>query len=144
MKDSKGAMTVLPHDGRAAESNTGEPMAESTDLGKSSTGMQPNLAALLSYVLGLITGLVFFIVEKDNQFVKFHAMQSICFSLGLSVLCFGLMFIPIVGWLAMVVLQLAALVFWIICMIKAYQGEWYRLPVVGNFAAKQSGAPASS
>ena len=113
------------------------------DLGKSSTGMQPNFAALLSYVLGLITGLVFFILEKDNPFVKFHAMQSICFSLGVSVLSFGLMLIPVLGWIALVVLQIAAFVFWVLCMIKAYQGQWYRLPVVGNFAAKQSGAPVS-
>jgi len=114
------------------------------DLGKSSTGMQPNFAALLSYVLGLITGLVFFIVEKENHFVKFHAMQSICFSLGTSVLSFGLMFIPILGWIAMVVLQIAAFVYWIICMIKAYQGQWYHLPIVGEFAAKQAGvSPAS-
>jgi uncharacterized membrane protein len=110
-----------------------------TELGKSSTGMQPNFAALLSYVLGLITGLVFFIVEKESQFVKFHAMQSICFSLGMSVLGFGLMFIPVLGWIALILLQVAALVLWILCMVKAYQGQWYRLPVVGDFAAKQVG-----
>ena len=76
--------------------------------------------------------------------MKFHAMQSICFSLAISVVSFGLVFIPILGWLAMVVLQVAALVFWIICMVKAYQGQWYRLPVVGDFAAKQAGVPTTS
>ena len=116
-----------------------EPTASTTELGTSSTGMQPNFAALLSYVLGLVTGLIFFLVEKENKFVKFHAMQAICFSISVSVLSFGLFFIPILGWLVGVFLQLASLVFWVICMVKAYQGQWYRLPVVGDFAAKQAG-----
>ncbi|MBI4597810.1 MAG: DUF4870 domain-containing protein [Candidatus Omnitrophica bacterium] len=114
-------------------------MAEQGDLGKSSTGMQTNFAALLSYVLGIITGLVFFLVEKDSKFVKFHAMQSICFSIALFVLTFVLALIPILGWLALFVVQIGALVLWIICMVKAYQGQWYKLPVIGEFAAKQAG-----
>ena len=48
-----------------------------TDLGKSSTGLQPNLAALLSYVAGILTGVIFFLIEKENKFIRFHAMQSI-------------------------------------------------------------------
>ena len=107
--------------------------------GKSSTGMQPNFAALLSYVFGVVTGLVFFLVEKESQFVKFHAMQSICFSVAIFVLSFVLMFIPVLGWVVLFALQVAVFVFWIICMVKAYQGQWYRLPVIGNFAAKQVG-----
>jgi len=43
---------------------------ESKDLGKTSTGMQPNMEALLSYVLGFITGLIFYLVEKENKFVR--------------------------------------------------------------------------
>ena len=112
---------------------------ESADLGKSSTGMQPNFAALLSYVLGVITGLVFFLVEKENKFVKFHAMQSICLSCAVIVLSFALAIIPIIGWILIPLVQLASLVVWIICMVKAYQGAWFRLPVIGDFAAKQSG-----
>lgn len=110
-----------------------------TPLGKSSTGMQPNFVALLSYVFGIISGLIFFLVEKESQFVKFHAMQSICFSVAVFVLSFVLMFIPVLGRVVLFVLQLAALVFWIICMVQAYQGKWYRVPVIGDFAAKQVG-----
>jgi len=57
---------------------------ETKDLGKTSTGIQANMAALLSYLAGWITGLIFFLVEKENKFVRFHAMQSILASGGLS------------------------------------------------------------
>ena len=56
------------------------------DLGKSSTGIQPNVAALLAYLVGFVSGLVFFLIEKENKFVRFHAMQSIGLSGGLFVL----------------------------------------------------------
>ena len=69
--------------------------AASTDLGKTSTGIQPNVAALLAYLLGVVSGLIFFLIEKENKFVKFHAMQSIIVSGGLFVVSFVLMFIPI-------------------------------------------------
>ena len=116
-----------------------EANAPAADLGKTSIGMQPNFAALLSYVLGLVSGLIFFLVEKENKFVKFHAMQSICFSLAVFVLSFILVFIPVIGWIALPIVQLGALVFWIIFMVQAYQGKWFRAPAIGDFAAKQVG-----
>ena len=121
-----------------------ETAAPGTAPGKSSTGMQPNFAALLAYVFGVITGLIFFLVEKESLFVKFHAMQSICVSIAVFVLSLVLMFIPVLGWAALLLLQLAVFVFWIICMIKAYQGRWYRLPIIGDFAAKQAGVPTTT
>jgi len=63
-------------------------MAEQ-DLGKSSTGMQPNVAGLLCYLAGWITGLIFYLIEKENKFVRFHAMQSIIVSVQF-VYCPGL------------------------------------------------------
>ncbi len=110
-----------------------------SDLGKTSTGIQPNVAGLLSYVLGLITGLIFFLIEKENKFVRFHAMQSIIASAALFVAGFVLAFIPVLGWIVGMLLNLAGLVLWIVCMVKAYQGEWFRIPVVGEIAAKQVG-----
>ena len=109
------------------------------DLGKSSTGMEPNLAGLLAYVLGVVSGLVFFLIEKENTFVKFHAMQAILLSLTLFVLGFVLMFIPAFGWILGVLINLGGLALWIVCMIKAYQGEWFKLPVIGDIAAQQVG-----
>ena len=111
---------------------------ENTDLGKSSTGMQPNLAALLSYLAGIITGVIFFLIEKDNKFVRFHALQSIItfgFFLAVNVV---LGFIPVVGWSLMPLLGILQLVLWIILMIKSYQGDKFKLPVIGDIAEKNS------
>jgi uncharacterized membrane protein len=104
---------------------------------KSSTGMEENLAALLCYLLGFITGIIFFVVEKESEFVKFHAMQSIMAFGGLFILNIVLGFIPIIGWAIGLLLNLASVVVWIVCMIKAYQGEKFKLPVIGDLAEKQ-------
>jgi len=109
------------------------------DLGKSSTGIQPNVAALLSYVAGFITGLIFFVIEKENRFVKFHAMQSIILfaaSFALQMIC---VFLPIFIFL-IPILNIAVLILWIILMVKAYNGEYFKLPIIGDFAEKNIGA----
>ncbi len=99
-------------------------------MAKSSTGMEENVAALLSYVAGWITGLIFFLIEKDSKFVKFHAMQSII-TFGA---CAILSFVPFLNW----VIWILALVLWIILMVKAYQGQKFKLPVIGDLAEKWS------
>ncbi len=109
------------------------------DRGKSSTGLNANLAGLLAYTLGVISGLIFFLIEKENKFVKFHAMQAIVFSVAMFIISTVLAFIPVIGWALILLVQLAALVVWIIAMVKAYKGEWFQLPVVGGIAAKQVG-----
>ena len=108
------------------------------DLGKTSTGMQPNLAALLCYLLTFITGIVFYLIEKENKFVRFHAMQSIVIFGGLFVINGVLMFIPILGWMAVGLLSILSFILWIVLMIKAYQGEWFKLPIAGDIAEKNS------
>lgn len=121
---------------------------EIKDLGKTSTGIQANMAALLSYLAGWITGLIFFLVEKDNKFVRFHAMQSIivfgAFSaLGIVLSVFASLVIaihayfllPLIGILS-TLLWLVALVLWIVLMIKAYQGEKFKLPIASDIAEK--------
>ena len=108
------------------------------DLGKTSTGMQANVAALLSYLLGFISGIIFFIIEKENKFVRFHAMQSIMTFGGLFVLQMVLAFIPVIGWILMPIMGIASLILWIILMIKAYQGEQFKLPVAGDIAEKNT------
>ena len=123
---------------------------ETKDLGKTSTGIQANMAALLSYLAGWITGLIFFLIEKDNKFVRFHAMQSIvvfgAFSiLGIVISILASFFIlihayfllPLFG-LASTLLWLFALVLWVVLMVKAYQGEKFKLPVAGDIAEKNS------
>jgi uncharacterized membrane protein len=111
---------------------------EEKDLGKCSTGMQPNLAALLSYVLGFVTGLIFYFVEKENKYVRFHAMQSIIVFLALFVAQIILGMIPILGWVLSFFIWLGGFILWIVLMIKAYQGEYFKLPIAGDIAEKNS------
>lgn len=108
------------------------------DLGKTSCGMDPTIAALLSYLLGFVTGIVFYIVEKENKFVRFHAMQSIVVFAFLFVLSFILPLIPIIGWILMPFLWIVNIVLWILLMLKAYQGEFFKLPVAGDIAEQNS------
>jgi uncharacterized membrane protein len=100
---------------------------------KTVLGIDENYEAVLCYVLGWLTGIVFLLLEKENKFVRFHAMQSLVVFLALSVLSLALGWIPVIGLL----LFIAGLVLWIILMFKAFQGETYKIPVAGEFAEKQ-------
>lgn len=117
---------------------------------KSGTGLDPNVAGFLCYLAGWITGLIFYLTEKDDDYVKFHAMQSIVFSVALIVFFIALSIfgtiigiVPVLGvivglllGLASFVVWIGAFVVWIILMVKAYQGERYKLPVLGDMAEK--------
>lgn len=103
---------------------------------KTSSGMNQNVAGLLCYVAGWITGLIFFLIEKENRFVRFHAMQSIITFGGLTVLFIGLGMIPFVNLVLLPILGLVQLVLWIVLMVKAYQGQLFKLPVIGDIAEK--------
>jgi uncharacterized membrane protein len=107
-------------------------------MAKTSTGMDENVAGLLCYVLGWITGLIFFLIEKKNKFVRFHALQSIIVFGVLTVASIVLGWIPIIGWVIGWIIWVLAIVLWILLMVKAYQGEKYKLPWAGNLAAKNA------
>lgn len=118
---------------------------ETKDLGKTSTGMQANIAGLLCYAVGWVTGLVFFLIEKENKFVRFHAMQSMIVFGALFILQIAVgMFMGILATVHLGVLiplfnglvALVSLVLWVVLMIKAYQGEKFKLPVAGDIAEK--------
>jgi len=100
---------------------------------KTNLGLPRNTTAALAYLLGWLSGLVILLTEKDDKFIRFHAMQSIIF--------FGLVtvvgFIPFIGWILFPVVALLGLVFWIVCLVKAYQGEEYMIPFIGQFAKDQ-------
>lgn len=105
-----------------------------------SSGLPQNVAGALTYLLGFVTGIFFLLVEKENRFVRFHAMQSTILSGGIFVLSWVLSFIPVINvlWFAVSVpLWIALLILWLYLMYQAYQGVEYKLPVVGEFAAKQ-------
>ncbi len=105
---------------------------------KTSTGLEENVAGLLSYLLGWLTGLLFVLLEKENKFVRFHAFQSLATFLGLTVLSWILSALGgVFGWLSGL-LGLVGLILWIVLMYKAYKGEKYKLPAVGDWAEKQA------
>ena len=103
---------------------------------KSSTGLDQNVAGALTYLLGFITGIVFLIVEKDNKFVRFHAMQS-TMVFGAFFVDYIVLTITFVGALHILPLMLVQLVVWILLMVKAFSGATYKLPWFGDMAEKQ-------
>lgn len=121
--------------------------------GGSSTGLQANLAALLTYIFIPVTSIVFLVIEKSSRLVRFHAMQSlllgaamIVLSIVLSVLMMVVVGVVgvasstlagIVGLLSMLLwfgLWIGMLLVWVLCLVKAYQGQIFKLPVIGNIA----------
>jgi uncharacterized membrane protein len=111
-------------------------------MAKTSVGLEENVAGLLCYVLGWISGLVFILIEKENKFVRYHAMQSILVFGSLTVINIVLqilVWIPYIGFLFGILAMLVgilALVLWIVLMVKAFQGQMYKLPWAGNLAEK--------
>lgn len=133
--------------GAAAPSQpTGNPSSGSSGT----EGMAENVAALLSYVLGWITGLIFFLIDK-RPYVRFHAAQSIVVFGGLHLLSIllGIFFgfsLLAGGWAGASMgfglfrlIQLVTLILWVLLMVKAYQGERFRIPVAADFAEKMAG-----
>ncbi|HEY1354253.1 MAG TPA: DUF4870 domain-containing protein [Ktedonobacteraceae bacterium] len=122
-------------------------------LGPTSMNMEPNVAAGVSYIVGWITGLIFFLLEKQNRFVRFHAMQSIIlsvaatvltivldgFSLVLSFTFLGCLFVPLLS-----LVGIGFFVLWLICLINAFQGKYFKLPIIGDMAERWAnpGMPA--
>lgn len=100
---------------------------------KSTFGLPRNTAAVACYVGGWVTGLIFLLTEKEDAGIRFHAMQS--------VVTFGvlnaLIFVPGLGILLFGPVTLTMFVLWLVLIVKAYQGEEFQLPIVGEFARKQ-------
>ena len=125
--------------------------------GKSSTGLDENIAALLSYVFGWVSGLIIFLIEKDSRLVRFHAMQSLLFNVLVAVVGIALWIVLFVVFMIVAqvsgalatILSLVSILVWgvfllgilagfILCLVKAFQGQYFKLPVIGNFAEKFS------
>nr|WP_255647946.1 DUF4870 domain-containing protein [Pseudalkalibacillus hwajinpoensis] len=105
---------------------------------KTSSGLEENVAGLLAYVLGFVTGIIFLLIEKENKFVRFHAMQSIVVFGAFFIASLVLNVIPVIGTIVSVlILPPLSLIVWIVLMVKAYQGNRYKLPVAGDFSEKQ-------
>jgi uncharacterized membrane protein len=104
----------------------------------SSTGLATNVASLLTYLLGFITGIIFLLVEKKDETVRWHAANCLSISifiLAASFLLGILMAVPFIGWLfffLFVPLQLAIFVLWVVLLITAYQGKKIELPILSQ------------
>jgi uncharacterized membrane protein len=99
--------------------------------------LEENVAGFLCYLIGFITGILFLVVEKKSSFVKFHAKQSTITFLGLFVITLLIGWIPLIGLLVYPIWVLS-LILWLFLMIKALQGKWYSLPIVGKMAEGKS------
>ena len=116
----------------------------------SSTGLTPNVAGALAYLLGPITGILFFLLEKENRFVRYHAAQSItlgllwiALSVVFSVLSGMLVMVPVLGWLVALLLSvvfgLGGFFLWLFLMWRAFQGREWESPIAGPMARKLVG-----
>jgi uncharacterized membrane protein len=125
--------------------------------GKTNLGLDSNVGAMLCYIgnviccAGVILSVIFLVTEKENRFVKFHALQNLfllaaAFAIGIVVtilgmvlrIAFGMADLGLVAWLITNGLRFLLLfifvVIWIIAGIKAYGGQWYKLPFIGDLA----------
>ena len=96
------------------------------------TGLNKNVAGALSYVLGVITGVLFLVIERD-KFVRFHAMQSIVYCVAAIVLNMVLAFTIILA-LLLPILWIVEFIIWLMLIYKAYSGEEWELPILGKLA----------
>lgn len=115
----------------------------------SSTGLPPNTAAALSYLAWWLSGLLFYLVERDNRFVKFHAAQALVglgalWVLGLTLWVFGFaaLFVSAAAFKVLLYLAYAVwflgLVAWAVCIVRAWQGSDFELPWAGPIARRMA------
>ncbi|WP_348263424.1 hypothetical protein P8935_02450 [Telmatobacter sp. DSM 110680] len=119
----------------------------------SGTALTPNIAGALAYSLGIITGILFLVLEpyRRDRFVRFHAMQSILYFVA--AVAFNIVWsimvgflISISGWIAVVsipirlLISLALFGLWLFLMFQAYSQREFRIPILGAIAAKQAGS----
>lgn len=112
-----------------------------------SSGLTDNVAGMLAYIT-IIPAIIFLVIEPYNKsrFVRFHAFQSIFFAVAWMVLWIAMSFIgviPVLGWATLLIwplLGIGGLIIWIILLLKANQGQMFKLPVIGDLAEKQAGA----
>ena len=100
---------------------------------KTVTGLPVNTEAALCYLGFWVTGLIFLLVEKDNKLIRFHALQSLVTFAPLMMLT---MF-PVIGRVLAPFVWLGIFIIWLVCIVKAFQGEKFKLPLVGEFVEKQ-------
>jgi uncharacterized membrane protein len=117
-------------------------------MAKTKLGMDENLEGAGCYLLGWISGIVLYVLEDENKFIRFHAMQSILVFLPLTILGWLLGGFFGIGafwghgyyflWWGSNIIWVITVILWLILMLKAYMGEKFKLPIVGDIAEKQT------
>ncbi|MFZ7102914.1 MAG: DUF4870 domain-containing protein [Peptococcaceae bacterium] len=120
-------------------STCGAKMGNAAEKSTGTSGLQDNIAGLLSYLVGWITGLVLLLIDR-RPFVRFHAIQSIITFGSLTVLNILIGLLPYSLWRMLHpitgIIYLAGLILWVLLMVKAYQGLRYKLPLIGEMAER--------
>jgi uncharacterized membrane protein len=127
--------------GAAACPICGQGAAASSAAPASTGGLTDNVAGALAYVT-FIPAIIFLVMEpyNKNKFVRFHSFQCLFFTLACFVLGIVLMFIPLLGPIIGLLVWLGELVLWLILVLKAYQGQKFKLPGIGDIAEQQANA----
>jgi len=95
--------------------------------------MDKNMASVIAYLGVWVTGIILLLTEKEDEKVRFHAMQSTVAFGALT----ALTMVPLIGWILSPFIILFSTILWIYCLVKAFQGEMFELPIVGEFSKKQ-------
>lgn len=122
---------------------TGTPVATAAPA----QGMADNVAGMLAYIT-IIPAIIFLVMEpyNRNRFIRFHSFQCLFFAAALIILHIGLSIFTVVPFLALItfplhlLVSLGGFVLWIVLLLKANQGQMWKLPVIGDLAEKQANA----
>jgi uncharacterized membrane protein len=147
-----GKAAGQPNAGTVAAAPQPAPAATYSTTAPASTPMQENIAGMLAYFT-IIPAILFLLIEpyNRNRFVRFHSFQClftaaalIVINVALTILSSILHLIPVIGWFMTALMWplwgLAQLALWLLLVIKAYQHEMFKLPVIGDMAEKQVAA----
>ncbi|MGC2446160.1 MAG: DUF4870 domain-containing protein [Candidatus Sulfotelmatobacter sp.] len=139
--------TQIPDGATTCAACAGRIPAASTATATATQGMTDNVAGMLAYIT-IIPAIIFLVVApyNRNRFIRFHAWQCIFFAIAWAALWIVLSFIahiPFLGWLTILIwplIGLAGFIIWIVLLLKANQGQMYKLPMIGDMAEKQANA----
>ena len=104
---------------------------------KNHSGLDQNVAGALAYFFGALTGIFFLVTEKENKFVRFHAMQSIMVTVAVFAIQVVIGFIPFLNMILVPLIGLATFAGWVFLMYKAFNNDEFMVPYIGEMAKKQ-------
>jgi uncharacterized membrane protein len=126
-------------DGAAVCPGCGKAAGAATAAVPAGGGLQDNVAGMLAYFT-IIPAIIFLVLEpyNRNKFIRFHAFQCLFFAAAIFAISIVLNFIPFLGLLVSMLINLGCFIVWILLVVKAYQGQKFKLPVIGDLAEQQA------